>query len=355
MIVFGFQLSPGLVDACGAAPGWACRVVYEATESSGLARAADWLVDRPAKILLILVVAFILNRLVRRAIARGIDRWVGRIEQEREVEVDQTRSGPLGSLQEFTARKIRSIGDRTERSKQRARTLDAVLRSVSAFVIYGLALLLALAQLDINLGPLIAGAGVAGIALGFGAQALVRDFLSGTFMLLEDQYGVGDVVNVGEATGTVEAVSLRTTRLRDVRGVVWHVPNGEIRRVGNLTQLWARVVLDIEVAYDTDLDLAARVIKEAADGLWREQVEDATILEEPEVWGVEQFGENSIAIRLAAKVEPAEQWKAARVIRRRIKEAFDREGIEIPFPQRTVWVHQSGARAVPPGPAGITS
>ena len=128
-----------------------------------------------------------------------------------------------------------------------------MLRSVAALVIYGLAAFIALGEFDINLGPLIAGAGIAGIALGFGAQTLVRDFLSGIFMLVEDQYGVGDIVDLGDASGVVEEIRLRTTRLRDVHGVVWFIPNGEIRRVANKSQQWARAVLDVEVAYDTDL------------------------------------------------------------------------------------------------------
>ena len=177
----------------------------------------------------------------------------------------------------------------------------------------------------------------AGIALGFGAQSIVRDFLSGFFMLVEDQFAVGDIIDVGEASGVVENISLRTTQVRDINGTLWYVPNGEIHRVANKSQQWARAVLDIEVAYDTDIENASRVIKEVADQVWHEHAANATIIEEPEIWGVEMFGESSIAIRLVCKVEPGEQWMTSRVIRRRVKEAFDREGIEIPFPQRVVW------------------
>ncbi|MGZ0217169.1 MAG: mechanosensitive ion channel family protein, partial [Acidimicrobiales bacterium] len=175
-------------------------------------------------------------------------------------------------------------------------------------------------------------------AIGFGAQSLVRDLLSGIFMLIEDQYGVGDVINAGEATGTVESIGLRTTRLRDVSGTLWHIPNGEIRRVGNMSQVWARAILDIDVAYDTDLDLAMETIKEVADGLWQEQRQEATIIEEPVVAGVQNFGADAVTIRLSVKTEPSEQWGTGRLLRKRLKEAFDREGIEIPFPQRTVWL-----------------
>ena len=157
-------------------------------------------------------------------------------------------------------------------------------------------------------------------------------------MLLEDQYGVGDAVDVGDTVGVVEEVKLRTTQIRDLSGTLWHIPNGEIRRVANMSQDWGRVVLDIEVSYDTDIERATTVIKETADGVWLEQLPNATIIEEPGIAGVQSFGESAIAIRLMAKTEAGEQFATARELRGRIKEAFDRAGIEIPFPQRTVWV-----------------
>ena len=172
------------------------------------------------------------------------------------------------------------------------------------------------------------------MAIGFGSQSLVRDFLSGAFILVEDQFGVGDIVDVGEASGTVEAVSLRTTRLRAIDGTVWHVPNGEIRRVGNMSQHWSRALLDIEVAYDTVVEHARAVIKRVADSVWSE---DDGVLEEPELWGVEQLGANGVMLRLVVKTTPSQQWRVSRELRERIKVAFDEEGIEIPFPQQTVW------------------
>jgi small conductance mechanosensitive channel len=162
------------------------------------------------------------------------------------------------------------------------------------------------------------------------------------FMLIEDQYGVGDVIDVGEATGTVESITLRTTRLRAVDGTVWHVPNGEIKRVGNKSQQWARALLDVDVAYGSDVEHAKQVIKEVADGVWRDEEFGTSVLEEPEVWGIEAFGADGIAIRLVVKTQPSEQWRVMRELRARLKDAFDREGIEIPFPQRTVWMRQDG-------------
>src|SRR6266498_1356903 len=186
--------------------------------------------------------------------------------------------------------------------------------------------------------PLIAGAGVLGIALGFGAQSLVRDFLSGFFMLVEDQYGVGDVIDVGGTvggnpggvTGTVEGVSLRTTRIRDVEGVVWHVPNGEIKRVGNKSQQWSRALLDIEIDRDSDIAQAINVIKQTADSMWHDGGWRDDILDEPDVWGVEELSAQSVKIRLVVQTLPLQQWRVARELRARIKAAFDEAGIETP-------------------------
>src|SRR5262249_5756739 len=151
---------------------------------------------------------------------------------------------------------------------------------------------------------------------------------------VEDQFGVGDIVEVEGASGVVDAVSLRTTRLRSVDGTMWHVPNGEIRRVGNKSQHWSRALIDLEVAYDTDIDHAESVIDSAAQEL---ATTDPDVIDTPEVWGVERLGSHGISIRLVVKTRPSEQFRVSRELRRRIKAAFDREGIEIPFPQQTVW------------------
>jgi small conductance mechanosensitive channel len=192
----------------------------------------------------------------------------------------------------------------------------------------------------VSIGPLIAGAGIAGIAIGFGAQSLVKDFLSGIFMLVEDQYGVGDIIDAGDASGTVEAVTLRTTRLRDVKGTVWHIPNGSITRVGNMSQQWARALLDIEVAYGTDLDRAQAVIKEVADGLWHDRAWKGKILEEPEVWGVENLGPDAIVLRLVVKTRPAEQFPVMRELRRRLSDSMAASKIEMPHAHSEVWVRR---------------
>jgi small conductance mechanosensitive channel len=185
------------------------------------------------------------------------------------------------------------------------------------------------------------------VALGFGAQNLVKDFLSGVMMLLEDQYGVGDVIDMGEAAGVVEAVGLRITRLRSVDGTVWYVRNGEVIRVGNSSQDWARAVIDISVSYQAEparvRELLAQVSHELAEDLEWERL----ILEEPEVWGVENLAADSVVVRLVVKTKPLEQWRVARELRERIKVRLDAEGIEIPFPQRTIWIRGGEGDAAP--------
>ncbi|MDH3730246.1 MAG: mechanosensitive ion channel family protein [Acidimicrobiia bacterium] len=336
-----------LIDACGEHPGFVCESVYDATESEVWARAAEWTVEKPIRVLVILAIAWLVNRLVRRAIDRFTATAAHRLDADASEQAHLVRSGHLRSLGDRLTTKLDSLATRSIRKRQRTETLGTVLRSLASAVIYTIAVLIVLGEFDINLGPFIAGAGIVGIALGFGAQAVVRDFLAGIFMLVEDQYGVGDIIDVGDATGVVEGVSLRTTRIRDVEGTVWFVPNGEIKRIGNKSQLWSRAVMDIEVAYDTDLGKAADVIKGVADQVWSEALVSATIIEEPEIWGVQDFGASAIAVRLVIKTEPGEQFAAAREIRGRLKAAFDAAGIDIPFPQRTVWLRRDEGSGQP--------
>lgn len=327
-----------VIEACGADPSWLCRRVFDWTDNESLASLSDWIVATPLSVLLIVVLAFVARRLAHRAIDSLVERLVHETEDTEDVVAERARNQRLRLTTDALARKIDEMHDRAERSRQRARTLGVLFKSVATAVILTIAILMLLGEFDVNLGPLIAGAGIIGIAIGFGSQRLVQDVLSGIFMIVEDQYGVGDIVDVGEASGTVESVGLRTTRIRDVEGTLWHIPNGEIHRVGNKSQLWARTILDVDVAYDTDLAAASAVIKATADELWRENLEEATILEEPQVWGVQAFGADAVSIRLAVRTDPAEQWAVARRLRAMIKVAFDEAGIEIPFPQRTVWL-----------------
>ncbi|MDH3469680.1 MAG: mechanosensitive ion channel family protein [Acidimicrobiia bacterium] len=336
-----------LFDACGAEPGFVCERVYDATNSKFWTEVVEWVVEKPLTALAIFAVAWLINRAVRRAIDRAVGGMISRSASQQAEREGEISRGPLAALHDRATAKMDDLRLHRERREQRAETVGTVLRSLATAVIYSLAVLIVLAEFNLNLGPLVAGAGIVGVALGFGAQSIVRDFLAGIFMIVEDQYGVGDIVDFGEATGVVEAVSLRTTRLRDVEGVVWFVPNGEIHRIGNKSQLWSRAVLDIEVAYDTDLGHAAEVIKSVADSVWEERLEYATIISEPEIWGVQEFGSSAIAIRLVIQTEPGEQFAAAREIRGRLKPAFDAGGIDIPFPQRVVWNRSEGPGSVP--------
>ena len=327
-----------VTSACGDEPGLLCEVVFDRTGSERIAGLTNWLIDRPLRIGLILLAAYILSKIVSASITRFVDG----LGSHQGPATDESGDD---SLVTRGMDRVRSLGDQQLRTRQRTVTLAAVLKSLARSAIWFFAALMILGEVDINLAPLIAGAGVAGVALGFGAQSLVRDFLAGIFILIEDQYGVGDIVDVGEAIGVIESVTLRTTRLRDAAGVLWIVPNGEIRRVGNTSQLWSKSLLDIEVAYDTDLDFATQTIKSVLDTLWHENLEDATIIEEPQVLGVESFGPDAIVIRAVVKTEPAEQFVVARVIRARLKRAFDEAGIEIPFPQRTIWLRNESTSA----------
>ena len=325
-----------LTEACGASPGQVCEWVFDATGSNFWSNAADWAIERPLRILIVVLVASVVSRLV----GRTIDSFVKRIVEE--------DSAPAGRLQRSGAgRYLRSERSGVRRS-ERANTIGSVLRSLSTAIIWGFALLTILGELSINLGPLIAGAGIAGVAIGFGAQTIVRDFLTGLFMLVEDQFGVGDIIDAGEVTGTVEKVSLRTTTLRDVSGTVWHIPNGEMTRVANKSQLWARAVLDVEVAYDCDLRFAEGVIQQVANDMYADpEWGGDEIMEPPEVWGVQNLGADGVAIRLVVKTKPSTQWAVERELRLRLKETLDIAGIEIPYPQRTVWIRNQGE--FPPG------
>ena len=244
-----------LEEACGADPSYICEQVLEVTDSEGVAETADLLFSKPFSILLIVVVAWVVLVLLHRVIDRFVASLRGQNQPSRRIKRTLRRT-PI--VAQTAARRGARTGSVSIRAAARAETLGHVLHSVAAFTVWTIAVITILGELGINLGPLIAGAGIAGIALGFGAQSLVKDFLAGIFIIVEDQYGVGDIIDVGElsgtpVSGTVESVSLRATKLRSVNGTVWHVPNGTVLRVGNMSQL--------------DLDAAGRsaLLKEARE------------------------------------------------------------------------------------------
>ena len=300
-----------------------CQKVYDWTGSQRAADTADLVIGRPLAIAGLVVLAVV----IRWAIFKVVDRVV--------------RKAEAGVLPDRLSDRFASAN--ATRRVQRAKTMGDLLKSVITGILVAVFGTMILSEVGVNIAPIIASAGIVGIALGFGAQSLVKDFLSGVFMIFEDQYGVGDVVDLGEASGTVEAVSLRVTRLRDVNGTVWYVPNGEILRVGNMSQNWSRAVVDVTVGYREDLGKVIRTLRDVADELWHDEDFSGVIIEAPEVTGVETLGPESIGVRVMVKTEPMEQWRVARDLRSRIKARFDHEGISIPVAQRVMWQDRSPA------------
>jgi moderate conductance mechanosensitive channel len=229
----------------------------------------------------------------------------------------------------------------TNQREQRAVTLAGIFKGVSRIVIVLVAGLTVLGILGINTAPLIAGAGVAGLAISFGAQNLIRDFISGFFILLENQYRVGDVIRAAGVSGQVEDMNLRITVLRDMEGVAHFIPNGEIKVVSNLAKEWSRAVVNVGVAYKENLDRVVSVLNTVGKELSRDPIFGQGILEPPQVLGVENFGDSQVTLRIVTKTRPLKQWETARELRRRIKAAFDSEGIEMPYPHRVVYSRAS--------------
>jgi small conductance mechanosensitive channel len=280
----------------------------------------DWVLGTPLQVAGIIVGALVIRWLLHRAIKR----IVARAAQVKKRPDEPARGRGTRVLHGATAALV------SERRSQRAETVGSVLRSVASFVIFGMAFVTVLDKFGIPIGPLLASAGVAGVA--FGAQSLVRDFLSGIFMILEDQYGVGDLIDTGEAVGTVEEVTLRVTRLRDASGVVWYVRNGEILRVGNHSQGWSTAIIDVAVAYTEDSPRVQDVIREVADAMAQDEAWAEKILDDPVVAGVESVTGTSVTIRVIVKCTPNDHFGVQREMRERIKEAFDRENIRVPVP-----------------------
>jgi len=311
-----------------------CKATMEVTGNETVAQAANVLIGKPLALLglflLALIIRWVLHKLVDRVVARA---GGGVLPANRFTR--HGRSTPQASARDMV---------NATRRVQRAKTMGDLLKSIITGILVAIFGTMMLSELGLNIAPIIASAGIIGLALGFGAQSLVKDFLSGIFMIIEDQYGVGDVVDVGEASGTIEAVSLRVTRLRDLNGTVWYVPNGAILRVGNMSQNWSRAVVDVGVGYGEDLVRVKQVLKDVAHDLWEDEDFRGVVIEEPEVTGVEALAPESVTLRVLLKTAPMEQWGVARELRQRIKARFDHEGIEIPLPQRVIW-HREDKRA----------
>jgi small-conductance mechanosensitive channel len=304
-------------------PSVACRMVWSISHNTEFTRFfRNWL-DRPLTALFWIIVILLIALMVRAMAHRVISRITMRMSE--------------GTMPERVRERSRTVFEGSpvllnQRRANRAKTMGSVLRSVASIVIMGMAFFSILGHMGLNLTPVLASATVIGMAVGFGAQNIVKDFLAGVFMLLEDQFGVGDVIDVGSAKGTVEAVTLRVTRMRDVNGVVWYVPNGEIKKVGNESQNWGQAVLDIPVDIHEDVEKVKQILKSTADVLTVVPPWDELILAEPSVWGVQALSGDALILRLVMKTAAGKQADVARELRERVKKAFDEAGVTVATP-----------------------
>jgi small-conductance mechanosensitive channel len=312
----------GITDACGEDPGAVCEAVWDATGSEGWSKAADWFIGRPLTILVIVAVAWIASRIARRAIRKAVHRVM-----------ESNATARAWALQRVGAESNGATAS-DPRREGRAAAISIVLASTVTVLIWSIALIMVLGEFNVDLAPLIATAGIAGVALGFGAQSLVKDCISGLFMLVEDQYGIGDDVDLGEATGIVDRITLRTTVLRGPDGTLWHVPNGQVVRVGNRSALWTVAMLDIVVGPGADIELAGRIVSETATRVCESEEFAAALLEAPELLGVESITAEGVTLRLRIKTRPGSQFALQRALREAIKDALD--AAEVP-PPRAPW------------------
>ena len=379
-MVVGVQLAAGggahpapdtLLGSCGANPGLTCQLVWDLSHNRHASVLTNELLSGPVHLLLrvifVVILALVIQMIVHRVINRLTERAThsllphlrngaaaarrapARLAQRRRRGKaageaggdDATALGAAaargtvtdpageaagqGAVNSAAAQAERAMVD--ERRKQRVRALGSILRSIASITIFSIASVVILGDLGINLAPLLASAGVVGIAIGFGAQSMVRDYLAGIFMLVEDQYGVGDVITIGDATGTVENVTLRVTRMRDVSGIVWHIRNGAIEQVGNESQGWARAVIDFPVPYAVDLTEIRSLLTDVAAELWDDPVWRVVLLDPPEVWGAQEISSSEVTMRVVAKTAPLRQWEVERELRARVKAAIDAAGI----------------------------
>ena len=348
---FAFVHGPAtLTGNCGSNPGIACRLTWDLSHSSTAAQVIRVYLAGPATRLGRIVFIIILALLVR-AIAVRLIRKV----TERAATVSLPASA--GGRAHKAAVAVHMAGN--ERRAQRARALGSILRSGISAIIFAVAALTILGLLGFDLAPLLASTTVLGVALGFGAQNLVRDYLAGILMLTEDHYGVGDTIKVGTtASGTVEAMTLLTTVVRDVNGVVWHIRNGTIDSVGNESQGWSRAVIDYPVPYGQDLGRIRSLMEQAAAGLYRERGWKKLMLEKPEVWGAQELSSKEVTMRIVAKTAPMRQLEVGRELRARVKMTLDAAGVPPAGPDTIVITSpgaQAGASGVPAGDAAMTN
>jgi small conductance mechanosensitive channel len=316
---------PSLVGASSGSPSPtpSSSSLYDQT-----ANAITW----PFKVLLTVVIAVVVAVLARWILHRLIDHLVRQFTDNALARrFARTKAGTTIGM---------SDEQNIERMRQRTRTVGGLLKSVSTFVIFTIAVVAALATLGFNVAPILASAGVIGIAVGFGAQSLIKDFLTGVFMIMEDQYGVGDVIDTGQAIGTVEEVGLRVTRLRDDQGVIWYVPNGAIMRVGNRSHGWAVAAVDVPISHSEDLDRAVAVVRATVETVITDPAHADDVLDTPPTVHVESISAFGVTLRVTVRTQPLRNGPIAQTLRARVLEAFDREGIASPGLGRA---HAAGA------------
>jgi small conductance mechanosensitive channel len=270
-------------------------------------RSLDWAIDHGLKVLLIIAGTYLVLYLIRLLSKRIV-------AYSRKAERDQ---------------------DQGEREK-RTETLVHIFETTGKVFIIIIAIFMVMKELGMDITPLLTGAGIAGLALGFGAQSLVKDFLSGFFILIENQFRVGDVIKIGEFSGVVERISLRTVVLRDLEGNVHVIPNGEVKAVTNMSYEWSRAVVDIAVSYREDIDRVMNVLNEVGKTMIDDELFKKIIWEKPFVTGINDLSDGQVKLQMLVKTAPLMQWEVGRELRKRIKSAFDREGIEIPFPHQVL-------------------
>lgn len=278
-----------------------------------------WLMTHGVKILFLLVGAFIIHKIARKVIIKMI----------------QVAIGNNSSISE-------------EDERKRENTLIQIFTLTLKIVIFTVTTLMVLHEMGIMIGPILAAAGIVGLAVGFGGQYLIRDMITGLFIILENQYRVGDIISFDTVSGTVEAISLRKTTLRDLDGTVHHIPHGEIKLVSNYTKDFSRIKLDLGVAYNSNVDHVKRVIDETGQQMFNDPLWQPFILKAPQFLRVQEFTESAMVLRIVGETMPHSKWDVAGEFRKRIKEAFDRENIEIPFPQSVVHhIHEGGKEGIP--------
>jgi len=282
----------------------------------------------------------VLIRVVLIAVALVVLRWFLLLAVKRVVK--RIVSGVKAKAGTTDTKAIEASPIAKARVVQRARTMGSVLSNTITWGIYIVGVTMILSELGVAVGALVAGAGILGAAIGFGAQSLVRDLISGLFIVFEDQYGVGDAVDLGQATGVVESVGLRVTQVRDVAGTLWYVRNGEIIRVGNSSQGWSRVVIDIPLHYDSNIEKAKKAVEEAALKLSTEALFNKSVIGKPEVWGIEVLSGEQVVIRLVQQVRASKQDEVARELRLRVKQALDASKISLASGKQAIHVEVSG-------------